>query len=114
MLNELQGHDLFPFALCGRIRWSKNVLEESHCPSQIILGSNDPDFCVLLNLGLYLENQVLTEANDEGIINSFLFGGSSGINTEKKASRVLKEILESDEFKDTFGDGRGLDAVRLG
>ena len=61
MLNELPGHDLFPFALCGRIRWSKN-----------------------------------------------------GINTEKKASRVLKEILESDEFKDTFGDGRGLDAVRLG
>ena len=54
MLNELRGHDLFPFALCGRMRWSKNVLEERHCPSQIILGSNDPDFCVLMNLGLYL------------------------------------------------------------
>lgn len=113
MLNELRGHDLFPFALCGRMRWSKNVLEERHCPSQIILGSNDPDFCVLLNLGLYLESQFPTEANDEGILNCFSFAGSSPMNTKKKASRVLKEIFESDEFKEAFGDGRDLNGQKL-
>ena len=32
MLNELCGHGLFPFALCGRMRWLKNELEKWHCP----------------------------------------------------------------------------------
>ena len=113
MLNELRGHYLFPFTLCRRMRWSKNVLEERHCPSQIILASNDPDFCVLLNIGLYLESQFPTEDNDEGILNCFSFGGSSPMNTKKKASRVLKEIFESDEFKEAFGDGRGLNGQKL-
>ena len=37
MMNELVVHDIFPFALRGRMRWSKNVLEEErHCLSQII------------------------------------------------------------------------------
>ena len=59
-------HELFPFALCEQMRWSKNVLEECHFLSQIILGANDPDFCVLLNVGIYLENTFPTEVNDEG------------------------------------------------
>ena len=71
MLKELMVHELFPFALCGRMRWSKNVLEERHCPSQIILGANDPDFCVLLNVGIYLEDTFPTEVNDGGLINCF-------------------------------------------
>ena len=90
-----------------------NVLEERHCPSQIIMGYNDPNFCVLMNLGLYLESQFLTKPNDEGILNCFSFGTSSAMNTKKKASRVLKEIFESDEFKAAFGDGKGLDGQRL-
>ena len=113
MLNELRAHDLFPFALRGRMRWSKNVLEERHCPSQIILGSNDTDFCVLLNVGLYLESQFPTEVNDEGILNCFSFGGSSTANTKKKASRVMRDIFKSDEFRAAFGDGKGLDGQQL-
>ena len=30
MLNELCGHDISPFALYRRMRWLKNVLEESY------------------------------------------------------------------------------------
>ena len=93
--------------------WSKNVLEERHCPSQIIMGSNDPNFCVLMNLSLYLESQFPTEPNSEGILNCFSFGTSSATNTKKKASRVLKEIFELDEVKAAFGDGKGLDGQKL-
>ena len=58
-------HDLFTFALCGSICRSKNVLYERHCPSQISIGSNDPDFCVLLNVGLYLESLFPIDVNDK-------------------------------------------------
>ena len=62
ILNELQGHELFRFAFCRRMTWPKNILEERHFLSQIIMGYNDPNFCVLLNLGLYLESRFPTEA----------------------------------------------------
>ena len=41
ILNELCAHNLFPFALHGRMRSLKRVLEERHCPSWIIFGSDD-------------------------------------------------------------------------
>ena len=104
MLNELMVHELFPFALRGRMRWSKNVLEERHCPSQIILGANDPDFCVLLNVGIYLEDTFPTEVNDEGLINCFASSGNA-LNTKKAVSRILKELFRSEDFKNRFSDG---------
>ena len=55
MLNEMMVHDLFPFGIRGCIQCSKNVLDERYCPSEIILGLDDPDFSILLNIGLYLE-----------------------------------------------------------
>ena len=105
MMNELVVHDLFPFALRGRMRWSKNVLEERHCPSQIILGSNDPDFCVLLNVGVYLEHMFPTEMNDEGLVTCFSIAKKS-YNTKKRAGKILSEIFTSDDFETSFGDGR--------
>ena len=74
------------------MRWSKNVLEERHCPSQIILGASDPDFCALLNVGLYLESIFPTEINDEGLVNCFAFVGNA-LNTNKRVSRILKGPL---------------------
>jgi hypothetical protein len=45
----------YPFGLTLCIKWSKNVVDERLCPDQILLGANDPDYCVLLALALYLE-----------------------------------------------------------
>ena len=41
-------------ALTGQLVWSKNVKEECECPKQIILGADNPDYCVLFGLGLHL------------------------------------------------------------
>ena len=49
-----------PFTLKSKMRWSKNVLEERKSPDQIIIGSMDPNFCVLLGLALHLEHASLT------------------------------------------------------
>ena len=43
------------FCLRTNVYWSKNVLEERDCPDQILFGSMDVDYCVLLALALYLE-----------------------------------------------------------
>ena len=92
----------------------KNALGERHCPSQITLGFNDPNFCILLNIGLYLESQFPSKVNDEGsILNYLSFGGSSPTNIKKKTSTVSREIFESDEFKAAFGHVRGLDGQKL-
>jgi hypothetical protein len=53
---DLRSHEKFSaFALQTKVSWSKNVMEERDCPDQILLGSNDTDFCVLLALSCYLE-----------------------------------------------------------
>ena len=83
----------------------KIVLEERHCPPQIILGSNDPDFCVLLSVGIYLEHLFPTDRNDEGLINCFSVAKKS-YNTKKRAGKILSDIFTSDHFETNFGDGR--------
>ena len=79
------GHPNFDFALRTNVRWSKNVMEERQCPSQvsiltsiltfvlvvcccdmyltfsfaftfqIMLGAQDSELCTMLNFGVYLE-----------------------------------------------------------
>lgn len=43
------------FCIETKVYWSKNVLEERNCPNQILLGSYDSTFCLLLALSIYLE-----------------------------------------------------------
>jgi hypothetical protein len=56
MKENFQVHDLFP-DLAGNVclNWAKNVHEERDAPWQIMLGSMDPTFCVLLSLAIWLE-----------------------------------------------------------
>ena len=53
---DLRGHGVHNFSLITKVKWSKNVFEERCCPDQILLGSNDTDFCILLSLSIYLES----------------------------------------------------------
>ena len=52
---NLKRHPQFDFALQTKLNWSKNVNDERDCPPQIMLGSMNPLFCVLLDLAIYLE-----------------------------------------------------------
>jgi hypothetical protein len=45
----------FPFTLLCQMCWSKNVMEESDAPDQILLGSMDMRHCVLLAFGIFFE-----------------------------------------------------------
>ncbi len=104
--NEQMEQGLFPFALCGCTCWSKNIIDERYyCPSQIILGSNDPDFCVLFNVVLYLESLFPIDVYGDGLVNCFSIPKKT-YNTKKRAGQILSDIFTSDDFESNFGDGR--------
>ena len=52
---DLKPNPQFDFTLLCRMCWSKNVLEERDTPDQILLGSMNVQYCILLALGIYLE-----------------------------------------------------------
>ena len=98
-MRELQINNQYPFSLKARMCWLKNVMEEYQAPSQIVLGSNDPNFCVLLNIGLYLEMMYPENDDDqEGELLCFSIS-SSPDNSKARVGRILKEIFTHDEFK---------------
>ena len=49
----------FPYTPKSTMRWSINVLEEKESPDQIIVGSMDSNFYVILALALHLDHSVI-------------------------------------------------------
>ena len=88
------------------------VQEERHCPSQITLGLDYPDFCVLLNVGLYLGCRFPIEVNDQRLVSCFSIPKKM-YTTKKRAGKVLSDIFTSDEFESNFGDRHGSIGVLL-
>lgn len=95
--HDLKRHSKFPFALCVKIRWSKNVVDERDAAEQILLGAMNRNYCILLALAIYLE--VWTESM-KGIDNDFLFGSSRNPDTTKSyVSKILKkDVFDDDNF----------------
>ena len=53
LIGRAKGHRTFSdFALQTKVRWSKNVRSERWCLDQIILGANDPSWCVLVHMAV--------------------------------------------------------------
>ncbi|KAI2507360.1 hypothetical protein MHU86_7080 [Fragilaria crotonensis] len=78
---DLNVNPLLPTcSLVARIRWSKNVMEERNSPRQMIFGSMDARYCVLLSLGIFLE--VWCEVGD-GLASPYLFGRSDDPDRNK-------------------------------
>jgi hypothetical protein len=55
-VENLKAHMRFPNqALSVNLVWTKNCLEEQDAPWQTMLGAMNHYFCVLINVGLWLE-----------------------------------------------------------
>jgi len=104
-----QLHQYPNYGVIARLCWSKNVMDESDAPDQILLGAMDRLYCVLLGLGLWLEIHYMK--NPEW--NQYIFGihgiGAS-LNDQdnlveeetnkikSKASGYLRNILNEPDF----------------
>ena len=111
--NDLREHEKFgDFAGQTKVSWSKNVMEECACPDQLLLGANDPDFCILLALACYLENkmeQVLYEPGSDGM--RYLFGDfgddDEPIRPNERYRDTLEKLWKDPEFKELLAQVRG-------
>ena len=94
----------FPFKLKSKMQWSKNVLEERESPDQIIIGSIDANYCVLLGLALHLEcTEILKKENNIPL----LFG------IMKRRIRILfEEITLQEIFQSTNPNRIGTHSIR--
>lgn len=86
---------------CAKVRlaWGKNVHEERDAPWQHVVGAIDKDYCVLLNVGLWLE--VFLKSVMGAGQRPHVFGFTNELDPEKAAKktkafvyRVLKPIFD--------------------
>ena len=81
--------------LTVKLRWSKNVMEERDCPQQIIMGSMNPRYCVLVSLSLFLEKWI---KDGEGATSQWLF--ANGMTDE--SSDQVEQDKEAKKCKSAY------------
>ena len=102
LLENVDVHPRFPFCLKTRLKWSKNVREERDAPWQIMIGSRDSVFCVMINLALWLE--VYFENYSYAMDSPYLFAFSADCRIPEggtNCKNALKYILMSNIFKNS-------------
>lgn len=115
---DLSQHPRFSdCALETKVWWSKNVTDERECPAQIILFSNDTNFCCGVALASHLEERI-----GNGEQSRFLFG-AAGRNDEDEPGRInskytgmlrkiWKENPEMQELIRSTGGALGSHSIR--
>ena len=98
-IDNLQSHPTFPFALKTRLKWSKNVYDERDAPWQVILGSYETKFCVIVSLGLWLETLMMRFPYGRTTPYVFAFSEDTsipgGANKSKNyVQRVFKKMMK--------------------
>jgi hypothetical protein len=95
---DLRPYQLYPdYGICGRLPWSKNVVDERDVPPQVLLAAMDSRYDVHSNLGLWLEYHYEQYPGE----NEFVFGYNGlddPIRIKEKISCLLRDSLQDDEF----------------
>lgn len=102
---HFKAHNEFPeIAARARLRWSKNVQEERDAPWQILLGSMDPMFCVLLNVAIWLEWSLSSRPGAE--LSPYVLSFSNdnarpegGRKAKVTAYNILRAIFDCRDFE---------------
>ena len=110
-LKANQQHPMYSI-LC-KLCWSKNVNDERDAPDQILLGAQNPSYCVLMSLSTWLEHFI---SQGHMSVTNFAFGIDGQTNPElikERASNFMKQIINDEEFINIVVDGkRGTHSIR--
>ncbi len=69
-LKEMQPfHQYLDYGITMKLCWSKNVMEERDCPTQLLVGAMDTRYCVITGVALWLEHHFKLDPQE----NDFLF-----------------------------------------
>ena len=55
LISDPRSHPHWDFVLRQQVRWSKNIKDTRNCPDQIIFGSMNPLWCIVVSIALWLE-----------------------------------------------------------
>jgi hypothetical protein len=100
LVSHIRVHNHFPHLLKTRLNWSKNVNEERDAPWQIVIGSMDPVYCVVLGLAWWLEMNLMK--NPSAMLSPYVFSFSSDIEMPSgslKSKNIAQKIFRSQMFK---------------
>lgn len=88
-ISGIKCNEQYPFTLLAKISWSKNVNEERESVDQLVLGSSDSRYCVLIALAISLEASPQKRTED------FLFGriGQEPNNFKSSVQAAIKWIV---------------------
>ena len=95
---DLKNNPSYPFALQCQLSWSKNVKDERSAPYQILLGSGDPRYCILLALGIYLE---LWIESGQGLHSEYVFVGPNEMPAQVNgacSSAMRTYVFKAEDF----------------
>ena len=99
-----------PQGIMLQLRWSKNIREERHAPTQVIFGSMDPQMCALLHLAVHCEQTFKRTVTGQ---ESFLFG-CGGKNLDNQARAIIAKALQLGEFETCADGALGTHSIRKG
>ena len=89
---NIDSHDLHPEKCAkARLSWSKNVTDERDAPWQHLFGCMDAIFCVLINLGLWLE--IFHSRLPSARRRPFVFCFSEEVDNEERAGDQGKSTV---------------------
>ena len=111
-----------PDFLTVQMSWSKNVSEERDCPNQILLGSMNRKWCVLLSLSFFLEKWI---RDGDGRTSQWLFSDGTvdataqanvqeaeSARQKSKFGAMIHSIVASEEFVMEQGGVLGTHSIR--
>jgi hypothetical protein len=100
LVDHIRVHDSFPNCLKTKLNWSKNVGEERDAPWQIVLGSMDTTYCVLVSIAIWFELNL--RANASALISPYLFSFCDDISIPtggQKSKDIAQTIFGQKIFK---------------
>ena len=100
LIDHLCVHDLFLNCLKTKLNWSKNVGDERDAPWQIILGSMDTAYCVLVSLAIWMEMNM--RANASAGVSPYVFLFSNDVDVPsggQKAKNIAQTIFGQKVFQ---------------
>ena len=113
LIDHIRVHDSFPNCLKTKLNWSKNVGEERDAPWQIVLGSMDTTYCVLVSTAIWFELNL--RANASAMNSPYLFSFCDDISIPtggRKSKDIAQTIFGQKIFKmQEFACGNDRDAA---
>lgn len=107
-LSNLRDHEDFPTdALQAQFSWSKNVHDERQAPWQMLLGSTMTTYCVLVNMGIWIECHHSKTPGASASPYVFSFSGDHSVPAGGRKAKDLVTNKFSKIFKGDNYEGKG-------